>query len=272
MSVDAIKKFLDGATEYPDNTPITIGDQQIPLGSLRQLNASDRSNLAERIKGVEAKETELNTRQASIVDLAQKAQSAYQAAEEARRTATQPRVDPTADPFNDPWLAPVKTQFDARDKKIAELDTLAKSLQNTLGQAASVFMKREWQREYDGLNFGKRDKKPTRDEILAFAQQNKIVDSDGLPSIREAWNKMSEGDRIAETAAEAREKGREEGRMEAMAARVTAPGVSGIGQGPAAQPRRIGPETDVLGDLYSESIKDPELRAMLEQMGPGMMQ
>src|SRR5450631_1393476 len=105
VSVDAIKKFLDGATEYPDTTPIRIGDQEIPLGSLRQLNSAERSTLSERIKGVEAKETELNTRQQNIVDLAQKAQAAYQAAEEARRTATSPRVDPTADPFNDPWLA-----------------------------------------------------------------------------------------------------------------------------------------------------------------------
>jgi hypothetical protein len=271
VSVDAIKKFLESATEYPDTTPIRIGDQEIPLGSLRQLNSAERSTLSERIKGVEAKETELNTRQQNIVALAQKAQEAYQAAEEARKTATQPLPNPGADPFADPWLAPVKTQFDTRDKKIAELETLAKSLQSTLGQAASVFMKREWQREYEGLNFGKREKKPTRDEILTFAQTNKIVDSDGLPSIREAWNKMSEGDRIADSAAEAREKGREEGRMEAMAARVTPPGVSGIGQGPSAQPRRIGPETDVLGDIYADSLKDPELRQLIEQMGPGLM-
>lgn len=271
MSVDAIKKFLESATEYPDNTPITIGDQQIPLGSLRQLNASDRSALADRIKQVESKETELNTRQQNIVALAQKAQEAYQAAEEARKTATTPAAAPGADPFADPWLAPVKGALDARDKRMTELETLAKSLQATLGQAATVFMKREWQREYDGINFGKREKKPSRDELLTYAQQNKIVDSDGMPSVREAWNKMSEGDRMEDLRQEAMEKGREEGRMEAMAARVTAPGVSGIGQGPSATPRKIGPETDVLGDIYGDSLKDPELRAMIEQMGPGLM-
>jgi hypothetical protein len=267
MSVDQIKKFLEQATESPDNTPITIGDQQIPLGSLRQLNASERQTLSERLKGVEAKETELNTRQQNIVDLAQKAQAAYQAAEEARKTATTRQPDPNADPLSDPWLAPVKTQLESRDKKIQELETLIKNQQTTLGQAASLFMKREWQREYDGLNFGKREKKPTRDEILTYAQQNKIVDSDGLPSIREAWNKMSEGDRLEQLKQEALEKGREEGRMEAMAARVTAPGVSGMGQSiQSGQPRKITPDTDVLGDLYGDAIKDPELRAMIEQM------
>lgn len=265
MSVDAIKKFLESATEYPDNTPITIGDQQIPLGSLRQLNASERTQLSDRIKQVESKETELNTRQQNIVDLAQKAQAAYQAAEEARRTATQPPPAAGADPFADPWLAPVKTALSDRDKKIEELTNLVKSVQGTLGQAASVFMKREWRREYDGLNFGKRDKKPTQDELLKFAQENKITDSDGMPSVRGAWEKMSEADRLADLAAQEREKGREEGRMEAMAARVTAPGVSGIGQGPDPSRKPITPNTDILGDLYADSLKDPELRAMLEQ-------
>jgi hypothetical protein len=271
VSVDAIKKFLESATEYPDNTPITIGEQQIPLGSLRQLNASDRAALSDRIKQVETKESELNTRQQNIVDLAQKAQQAYAAAEEARKTATTRQPEPGADPFADPWLAPVKGALDARDKKIDDLTNQLKTVLGTVTQAATVWAQDRWDREYDGLNFGKRDKKPTRDEILKFAQENKLVDRHGMPSIREAWNKMSEADRMEEARKEAIEKGREEGRMEAMAARVTPPGVSGIGQGPAAQPRKIGPETDVLGDLYGDAIKDPELRAMIEQMGPGLM-
>lgn len=266
MSVDQIKKFLESATDYPDTTPIRIGDQEIPLGSLRQLNASERSAISDRIKQIDSRETELNSRQASIVDLAQKAQAAYAAAEEARRTATQPVVSNQADPFSDPWLAPVKGALDTRDKKIQELETLAKGLQSTLGQAAKVFMNREWRREYDSINFGKREKKPTQEEILAFAQKNNIVDSDGMPSVRGAWDKMSETDRLEQLRQEALEKGREEGRMEAMAARVTAPGVSGMGQGPQFKNnQRITPETDVLGDLYGESLKDPELRAMIEQ-------
>lgn len=267
MSVDAIKKFLDSATEYPDSTPIRIGETEIPLGSLRQLNASERTTLSERLKGVETKEAELNTRQQNIVDLAQKAQAAYQAAEEARKTATTRTADPGADPFADPWLAPVKTALSERDKKLEEAMNTIKSLQATVGQAATVFMKREWQREYDGLNFGKREKKPTRDELLKFSQENKIVDSDGMPSVRLAWEKMSEADRLEDARKEALEKGREEGRMEAMAARVTAPGVSGMGQGPDPARKAITPNTDILGDLYADALKDPELRSLIEQTG-----
>lgn len=267
MSVDQIKKFLEDTQGSPDSTPVKIGDTEIPLGSLRQLTSSERQTLSDRIKQVETRETELNTRQQAIVDLAQKAQAAYQAAEEAKAKAATRTVDPSADPFSDPWLAPVKTALTERDKKIEELSALAKSLQATLGQAATVFMKREWQREYDGLNFGKREKRPTRDEILKYSQENKIVDGDGMPSVRLAWEKMSETDRLEDARKDALEKGREEGRLEAMASRFTAPGTMGAGQGPQVTTKKITPDTDVLGDLYSDALKDPELRALLEQTG-----
>ena len=267
MSTDAIKKFLEDTQGHPDSTTVKIGDTEIPLGSLRQLNASERQTLSDRLKQVETKETELNTRQQGIVDLAQKAQAAYAAAEEARAKASQRQPDPSADPFADPWLAPVKAALTDRDKKLEEQATLLKSLQATLGQAATVFMKREWQREYDGLNFGKRDKKPTRDDILKYAQENKIVDGDGMPSVRLAWDKMSETDRLEDARKEAQEKGREEGRMEAMASRFTQPGTPGPGQGPLSPGKKITPDTDVLGDLYVDALKDPELRALIEQTG-----
>jgi hypothetical protein len=272
MSVDQIKKFLESATEYPDNTPIRIGEQEIPLGSLRQLNASERTTLSERLKGVETKEAELNTRQQSIVDLAQKAQQAYQAAEEARAKVSSQPPPAGTDPFADPWLSPVKEALSKRDKEIEELRATAKNLQATLTQAASIWAQDRWDREYSSLNFGKREKKPTRDEILKYAQEQKLMDRHGMPSISEAWNKMSETDRLEELRKEALERGREEGRMEAMAARVTPPGVSGIGQGPAGPARKINADSDVLGDMYAESLKDPELRQLIEQLGPGMTQ
>lgn len=267
MSVDQVRKFLESATEYPDNTIIRIGNDELPLGSLRQLNASDRASLSERIKAAETREADLNQRQATIVDLAQKAQQAYDAAEQARRTAT---AQPVVDPLADPWNQPVKEELRKRDERYAALEAQLKSVQSTVGQAATVFMNREWQREYDAINFGKREKKPTKAELLKFSQDNRIVDGDGMPSVRGAWDKMSEGDRIEDARQEAMAKGREEGRMEAMASRVTPPGVSGMGQGPRSNAQRITPDTDILGDLYSESIKDPELRAMIESTGQAL--
>jgi hypothetical protein len=267
--MDDIKKFLENTKDYPDTTTITIGETQVPLGSLRALNAAERTQLSERMKGVEDKEKEVNNRGQQVVELAKKAQAAYDAAEEARRTAGVRQPDPGADPFADPWLAPVKGALDQRDKTITELQNQLKQVLTTVGNAASIWAEDRWDREYQSLDFGKRDKKPTREELLKFAQENNITDRHKMPSISGAWNKMSEGDRIAQTAEQARLEGIEEGKRLAMAARVPPPGVSGPGAIPPGSTGK--PAAGDLGDLYSEAIKDPELRALLEQMPAGIM-
>jgi hypothetical protein len=268
MSTDAIKKFLEDASAYPDATPIKIGDTEVPLGSLRALNAAERTHLSESMKSVEEKEKQVNARGQKVVELAQKAQAAYDAAETARATAGAARTEPGTDPFADPWLAPVKGALDARDKKIDELSNQLKQVLSTVGNAATIWAEDRWDREYNGLDFGKREKKPTRQELLDFAQKNNLTDRHKMPSITEAWNKMSEADRMAQNAEQARLEGIEEGKRQAMAARVPPPGVSGPGATPPGTKTPPGAE---LGDLYSEAIKDPELRALLEQMPQGIM-
>lgn len=269
MSVDAIKKFLENAKDYPDGTMVTIGETQVPLGSLRQLNATERQQLADGIKANSEREADLSKRQELVVDLAKKAQAAYNAAEEARAKAgtTEPRVTPGADPFEDPWLAPVKKALGERDAKIATLTEQLKQAVTVVANAATTFSEDRWDRQYREIDFGKREKKPTRDEVLKFATANKIVDRHGLPSVSLAWDKMSEADRLDEMRKTEREKGREEGRQEAIASRIPPPNVPGPGQAPLP---RINTAAGDLGDLYADAIKDPELRALIEQLPAGM--
>lgn len=269
MSVDAIKKFLESATEYPDTTTITIGETQIPLGSLRALNAAERTQLSERMKAVDEKEGRVNAKGQEVMSLAAKAQAAYEAAEEARKSAGIRPPNPNDDPLNDPWFTPVKTGFEARDKEINTLKEQLKTVLNTVSNAATIWAEDRWDREYSGLDFGKREKKPTRAELIEFAQKNNITDRHKMPSITGAWQKMSEGDRLAQSAEQARMEGIEEGKRQAMAARVQPPGVSGPGAIPQGSGGR--PAAGDLGDLYSEAIKDPELRALLENMPAGTM-
>jgi hypothetical protein len=269
MSTDAIKKFLENATQYPDNTPIRIGDTEVPLGSLRALNATERTQLADRMKEIETQKADLNDRQQKIVSLAQKAQEAYNAAEEARKAAAgAPPARPGDDPFADPWLQPVKKELEARDAVIKSLTEQLKLTAGTIVNAATIFSEDRWDREYAAIDFGKREKKPTREEILKFATDNNIVDRHKLPSIRAAWEKMSEADRLKEIAEKAREEGREEGRQQLLASRIPPPGVPGPGQAPTLP--KNNPNAADLGDLYADAIKDPELRALLEQLPAGM--
>jgi len=270
MSVDTIKKLLLDTEHMPDNTPVRIGETEVPLSSLRQLSAAERSQLADAIKANEERATKLEADRSKVVDLARKAQEAYTAAEEARAKAGTPAAAAAgADPFDDPWLSPVKKALADRDAKLQATEAQLKQLLNTVTQAATIFAEDRWDREFASVDFGKREKKPTRDELLKFATDNKLLDRHGFPSIRAAWDKMSEADRLEAIKQEALERGREEGRMAALANRIPAPGVPGPGQAPA-MPRAVNPNTDVLGDLYQETIKDPELRALLEQLPAGM--
>jgi hypothetical protein len=224
------------------------------------------------MKALDTREADINTRQQNVVDLAQKAQQAFAAAEEARVKLAANPPNPGADPFADPWLAPVKERFSATEKRYEAIENQSKQVAAALTNAIKFYMNREQGREYESINFGKREKKPTRDELRKYAEDNKIIDSDGIPSLRLAWDKMTENERMEEMRQAAIEKGREEGRMEAMAARVTPPGVSGVGQGPAPRVKISDPNGDVLGDLYADALKDPELRPLIEGLGPQFLQ
>jgi hypothetical protein len=257
--------------ELPDNYPIKIGENEIPLGSLRQASAAQIGALTERARTLDTREAGLTKRQQEIAELAGKAQSAYDAAETARRAAVAaPPANQGADPFADPWLAPVKGELDKRDKTLnelkAEIDKYSKFMQN----AAVTWTEDRWDKEYDGLDWGKTDKakRPSRDDLVKYASENKLVDRRNMPSVRMAWEKMTEPDRNADIAEKARQEGIEIGRREMMASRIPPPGVPGQGSG--APPPKVGGDKGDLGDLYAEALKDGELRSLLEQLPPGM--
>jgi hypothetical protein len=249
---------------------VKIGDTEVPLGSIRQLNAGERDALAAAIKNNADQKAALDARQKDVMDFAQKTQQAYDAVREAATKAANPPPGHGAanDPFQDPWLAPVKKEIDARDKTITELREQVGKLATIVQNAASIWSEDRWDRDYSALDFGKREKKPTREELLDFAVKNNLVDRHKIPSVRSAWEKMSEQDRLSAMKQEEFEKGREAGRMDALAAKMMPPGAPGSGVPPGKQPPTPPGE---LGDLYEQALKDPELRQMIEQLPTGLI-
>lgn len=266
MSKDAIKKFLDSTKEHADTVEVKIGDTVVTLGDLRALSADERGQIANKMKELEATEKDLKERQGKIVDLATKAQAAYDAAEKARAAAGSGDRGgaPPNDPFSDPWLAPVKEALTTRDKTIEELKGLLKQVATSVSNAASVWAEDRWDGQYNSINFGTREKKPTRDELIKYATDNNLLDRHKMPSITAAWQKMSEGERLEELKKSEYERGVEAGRQQRIAASVPPPGVPGAGHMP---PVKVKPGEGDLGDLYAEANKDPELRQLLEAAG-----
>ena len=268
MSVDAIKKFLENAKDYPDATEITIGDQKIPLGSLRSLNATERQELETALKANQGREQQLEADRKRVLETGTTAAQVMAEVEELKKKYA--AVPTGADPWKDPWLAPVderfKKELEARDKQIADLLKVAAAIP----RLASIYTEDRYDNEFNSLNFGKREKKPTRDEILKFATDNKIVDRHGIPSIRGAWDKMSETDRLKDLEEQAFERGKAAREQEMIAARIPPPGVPGPGMSTPVP--KITPQSDILGDLWADVQKDPELRELASQLPSGFLQ
>ena len=264
---DALKKFLEDNTQFTDATEVRIGNEVTTLGDLRSLNSEERTQLSTALKTAGERQTEIEKRQGEISALAVKAQQAYEAAEEARSRAAsqQTRVEPGADWREDPWAKPIAKEIAERDKKYVELATKLDTMIKIVGNAANIFSEDRWEREYSSINFGNREKKPTLEDLKKFASDQGIKDRHGIPSVRAAWEKMSEADRLKDLEMAAFERGKDAQRAESMAARMPAPGVPGPGMSGTIP--KVDPTKGELGDLYAEANKDPELRALMEQMG-----
>lgn len=273
MSKDVIKKFLADTANHPDTTMVKIGDTEVPLGSLRALNSDDRAELETAMKDVNTRRTEVEAKTKEVLEMSTRAQSVYQSATDLQRQL-EDKIKAAggggANPWDDPWLKPVNERLTAREKEIADLKEMLKTTIGAVSRAATIFADDRQEMEYSRIDWGKREKKPTRDEILKFATDNKITDRHGMPSIAGAWHKMSEGDRLDQIRLEAEAKGRELGRQEALASRMPQPGIPGAGMSGAL------PKVDLnrgdLGDLYAESLKDPELRSMIQELPAGLIQ
>lgn len=264
-----LPEILSDREKYADTLTMRIGDTEVPLSSLRQLNASEQESLKTAISSAQAKEQEVNRRHEEVVGLSKKAQEAYEAAQQLQQTA-QRQQNPPADPFADPWLSPVKTEFANRDKTIDELKAMLKTYGTVITNAATIFSEDRLDNEYGRLDFGKREKRPSRDELRDYALKNKIVDRHGLPSVARAWEDMSKGEREADLKKQEFERGMELGRQQALASRLPAPGVPGAP--PAMASKEIISSGSInSGALYEEALKDPELNALISQLPPGLM-
>jgi hypothetical protein len=261
-----LQEILANREQYADNLNITIGEAQVPLGSLRDLTAAEQSRLTNLIKATDETKRDAESRLQTAIETARKAEEAYAAAQEMKRTAGIATPPPGTNPLDDPFFTPIRGEFDKRDKSIAELKEELKKAINMATNMGTIGLEDRWDNQYSSLNFSvlPKDKpKPTRQELINFATQNKLIDRHNIPSIGRAWEEMSKSYSLDAERVKARQEGIEEGRRMSLAASVQQPGSSGPAP-LAGSPKYT--NGDVLGDLTSEALKDPEIRGMMEQL------
>ena len=261
MSKDVIKKLLQNATEYSNDAEVIIAGQKVTLGDLRALDSDERKTLNDSI----AKANKLRD---DAIAASARAQTVYEQANEVlekNKNAAPPAAAAGTDPWaTDPWLKPVDERMKKQEAANEELKNLLKQVSTIVGNGMTTFSEARWDDQYNSIDFGKHPRK-TRDELLEYAKTNRLVDRTNLPSIRLAWEHMTAPERQKAHEEDLIERGRQRGIQESLASRLPQPNVPGPGM--SAPAPKIPANGDVLGDLYGDAVKDPELRQLLEQMG-----
>jgi len=264
------EEVIADSTKFPDNLEIEVAGTKIPLGSLRAVNKAERDRLSAEISTVSKERENLTAKQNEALRLAQEAATIKEQIE--ADAARRQQVNTGADPFEtDPFYAPVSKKLqglqDKYDKTMQKLEAAVENLNKTTTSMASIWAEDRWDSEYEQITHSvpedKRSAIPSRKELLEFAAKEKILDRHNLPSIRKAWEKKTEAQRMTETAEEARQKGIEEGKRMAFAARIPKPSTVQTGSGGA-------PVLDDWNKLTDVALADPEIARIIQGSGIGV--
>jgi hypothetical protein len=267
----SFEEVIADTQKYPDSLEIEVAGTKIPLASLRAVNKSERERLSAEIGNVAKERENLSQAQTKALQLAEEA--ARIKAEIENDASTRRQVAAGADPFEtDPFYAPVSKKIqglqEKYDKTLEKLNSAVEKMNNTATNMATVWAEDRWDNEYEqvlrSVPEDKRSTVPSRKELLEYAAKENIKDRHNLPSVRKAWEKKTEGERMTQSAEEARKQGIEEGKRMAFAARIPKPSTvqTGGGGGPAV--------LDDWNKLTDAALADPEIARIIQGSGIGV--
>lgn len=233
MPMDWEAIFRDEQT-YPDSTPIPFGNgQTVTLKELRDLNRKQQKQVAEELAATQRQREMMQAREKVVAEMADKAtaihnelQQQYAAAQQQNQQAQRTRevqanggFDPENEYMHGIWYGPIRTRLEKVIEDIAKERAEAAQKDNIIRGMVNTFMADRWEREYEATaDTRKRSKQIAdwdQDRIRKYMEEQKIVDRYGLPSIREAVNKLTADERLQAHQEDAYERGLKEGEMRA---------------------------------------------------------
>lgn len=245
--------------EIPDDATLTFKDKTISFGDLRGLSRKQQAALQTKIEAAAAKEQQVTQQQEQLLRLTQEAQQIHERLQAQESARPQPRGNDEEAWDSDPFYKPVREKTSKLEKRLEEMLAAQQKLQASLTQAATTWAEDRWDNEYNQIAAPKGKQKPKRDELLDFAVKNKIVDRHGMPTVRGAWEKMTEADRQKEIETTAYERGLQEGEQRARIASMPRP--TTLSPNGGAKPN--GAPLSDFDDLTARAMDDPELRAII---------
>jgi hypothetical protein len=261
-----LEEILNDAQNFTDDIELTVKDQKVTLGGLRNLTKAQQKKLSEQMDAA-------NKDRQSAADLATKSATLFaeltKKQEELAAAATTTRTQPTdADDFDsaDYWN-PVRKRLSPIEKQLKETQDALKNVTAQLTNAATIWAKERWANQFesvkDRLKKSEQYKDWDVDKLVGYATEKKKLDSYGFPSVIEAVADLTRANELDEIRRAARDEGLREGLTRGRLG-TTRPTSAAGGVNRAAQ--TIDPNNN-LNDLADVTLQDPEIAQMLSEIG-----
>jgi hypothetical protein len=263
-----LQEILADPKTFADGIEMTIGNEKVNLGQLRELSASQQRTLSEKISGADRREAEARDTATKAANLLAELQTASET------LRAQKTVVPTEDDFDkEEFWGPVRKRFSDRDAKLDQAIKGIETLSSQVKNAAAIWFKDRTRSQYEKAS--PRLKKVDQykdwdvDKVLGYATEHRIVDEDGMPSVEKAILELTKANDIEQIKKEAYAEGmkaaKQKGRLDAQPRPSSATG----GRQPADKSAVAEIGLEGLGD---DAMNDPELMDMFAEIQGGGVQ
>lgn len=239
-----IKKLFRDRKTYADDLTIDLGNgATMTLGDLR---AYDEAMGGDLKKQMQAEKEKLESERGKVNKAAEEVASLYLQLEEQKKTigngGGKPNVeDPWQSLEGDPLAKIVRGMKDELLNELKSTKAELESVKKNLGQAGRTYMNDLARNQFDSLR-----KDPdfsddiTLDGVFDYAVKRGIKREDGIPDVKEAYERMVAPKRQERLVKEAKEQGRKEYELEQQKAAFMPP--------PGSFGQHIGPRDAMKGD------------------------
>lgn len=270
---------------FPDTLELTIGNEKLSLGAIRDLSKKQRQQVVEQLDVVQREREAVANQQRQAQEMTEKASGVYQTLQsqlEASKAETERNqairqtngYDPEQMYQTDIWYGPIRKRdqgFEEQLKKIAEKLELVSRMQSAM---SNTYVEDRFGNEYEATADMRKKSKQIADwdleKLKKYAQENKINDRLGFTSIKEAVNRLTADEKRQISEDEIYQRGLREGEMRARMSMMRPPSAANAAMtGSEATPSTLDEA------LAPDSIaKDEELMRMfadLQQAGANLI-
>lgn len=254
------KEIIADAQSYPDNTVFKIGDAEIQLGELRGLSASERQSVEQELMRASEQRKKADEQLQNAMQLATTAAELKARLEAGQQPAA--TVGPwETDPFYEPPRREIERLRKEYQDTVKQLKDEVALANKSLTNVSVVWYKREAQREFDSYPYKDKEwfpKNKTMDEVIRYAAERRLLDSDGLPSVRLALDDMTREPREKEIETSKYEEGVRAGEQRAMASSLQRPTMGIVPPQPKDPPKDW-------KDLAQRAYSNPDIQKEVSQ-------